>query len=33
MNAIRSEVRKTFTTKMWWALLIPIVLIDRKSVV
>lgn len=28
MNAIRSEVRKTFTTKMWWALLIPIVLIS-----
>ncbi|MCO1660176.1 ABC transporter permease subunit [Pseudonocardia humida] len=28
MNAIKSEVRKTFTTKMWWALLIPITLIS-----
>lgn len=28
MNAIRSEVRKTFTTRMWWALLIPIALIS-----
>lgn len=26
MSAVSSEVRKTFTTKMWWALLIPVVL-------
>ncbi|WP_214403996.1 hypothetical protein [Pseudonocardia lacus] len=28
MNAVRSELRKTFTTKMWWALLIPIALVS-----
>jgi hypothetical protein len=28
VTAIQSEIRKTFTTKMWWALLIPVVIIS-----
>jgi hypothetical protein len=28
VTAIQSEIRKTFTTKMWWGLLIPVVLIS-----
>lgn len=28
MTAIRSEIRKVFTTKMWWALAIPVTIIS-----